>query len=612
MAMAAHALDDAKAKLPEGKAKQSYKKFVWDELLQYMALVSGVLVLIGLGSEYFLDRGLACTVARQMSRDEARFAVMWCSSDRHVRLVDMLPFVVFLQGLFLAGSHLLWETSAGSALEQFFAMAPSLSRLRDRQTGQYPFETVQIVRKLRDSYGNSGGNNAKNTSNIHIFSKYAIKLWVQLIASLACLLALIILSAFNDLFAVNFVCSEVGGFDQFGYQNTSFIVGYNPYDTLCTYTTATSMLTIWIADIVVLIITTGAAIVGIVWCRLPHWYQLDYRNYARFLYSFSMNDTSRARQSFQPSSKYKKTVKIQNDLDFLVMLLYNKDNGQGETFFDVQVELELEELFRVNFEDFSSYFSQLTIPKFKKSTEEINRLVKLVKDKLAQAEDEEECAFGKRLQELCYDELLSTRRLSFPEDLHVSNEPIPRVPYAVPLFICGLHLFCGSKGCTLLLLQLCREMTAVDFNTFFNPALTRNKPLQDDEKDKPRRNETESPKKSTPKSPDGHNDSNTATRREIEDKDVVSLQTPLDRVDSVLEENYSSLTFVRVSGSITSREGPQQTPLNERLASRGDNKRMYDLIVITCLEPHFQPSSGIQLCTISLAVRTVCYSKGHA
>eukprot|EP00118_Oscarella_pearsei_P014588 m.125880 g.125880 ORF g.125880 m.125880 type:complete len:590 (+) comp37880_c0_seq34:187-1956(+) len=579
MAMAAHALDDAKAKLPEGKAKQSYKKFVWDELLQYMALVSGVLVLIGLGSEYFLDRGLACTVSRRMSRDQARFAVMWCSSDKHVRLVDVLPFIVFLQGLFLAGSHLLWETSAASALEQFFAMAPSLSRLRDRQTGQYPFETVQIVRKLRDSYGNSGGNTkTKNTSNLHIFLKYEIKLWVQLTASLLSLSGLIILSAFNNRFAINFVCSNVGedsaALNHSGYRNTSSLVGYHPHDTMCTYTTAASMLTIWIADIIVLLITTGAAIVGVVWCGQPHWYQLDYKDYARFLFCFSMNDTSGARQSFRPSSKHRKSVKILHDLDFLVMLLYNKDNGQGETFFDVQVELELEELFRVNFEDFSSYFSQLTIPKFKKSTEEINRLVKLVKDKLAQAEDEEECAFGKRLQELCYDELLSTRRLSFPEDLHVSNEPIPRVPYAVPLFICGLHLFCGSKGCTLLLLQLCREMTAVDFNTFFNPALTRNKPSADadsqeidnsnlkvSDKTNSQQAETESPIPSSSEIAD----SDPAPRRKLVDRadphNIKLKKLGSDPINSVLEETYTSLTFIRASGNITSREGPQQTPV---------------------------------------------------
>eukprot|EP00118_Oscarella_pearsei_P014587 m.125769 g.125769 ORF g.125769 m.125769 type:complete len:344 (+) comp37880_c0_seq3:996-2027(+) len=260
---------------------------------------------------------------------------------------------------------------------------------------------------------------------------------------------------------------------------------------------------------------------------------------------------------------------------------------------------------------------KLTIPKFKKSTEEINRLVKLVKDKLAQAEDEEECAFGKRLQELCYDELLSTRRLSFPEDLHVSNEPIPRVPYAVPLFICGLHLFCGSKGCTLLLLQLCREMTAVDFNTFFNPALTRNKPSADadsqeidnsnlkvSDKTNSQQAETESPIPSSSEIAD----SDPAPRRKLVDRadphNIKLKKLGSDPINSVLEETYTSLTFIRASGNITSREGPQQTPLNKRLLSRGRQKKRYDLVVITCLEPHFQPSSARVMLELLLPANT--------
>ena len=75
-----------------------------------------------------------------------------------------------------------------------------------------------------------------------------------------------------------------------------------------------------------------------------------------------MNDAAGDRHCFKPYSNDKKAVKIRTDLDFLVMMLVTKDNGQGKTFFDVQVELVLEELFRFYFEGFATYFSQLIGP----------------------------------------------------------------------------------------------------------------------------------------------------------------------------------------------------------------------------------------------------------
>ena len=446
-----------KGHVAEGQAKETYKKFVWDELLQYMALVSGVLVLIGLGSEYFLDRGLACTVSTSMSRDEARFAVMWCSSNMQVRLVDGIPFVIFVQGLFLAGPHLLWETMAASALEQFFAMVPSLSRLRDRQTGQYPFETVEIVRKLRATYGETSQTGAR------YFSRYRLKLWVQLIASLIFLAVLGSLFYYTDFFAIHFICTEVGEdsatFRRAGYLNSSTLTGYNPYDTLCTYTTATSMSVIWGADVLVLIITTIAAISGVAWCMKPHyWAKLDYKSYASFLYSFSMNDTGAARQCFKPHSRHKKAVKIRTDLDFLVMMLFTKDNGQGETFFDVQVELELEELFRFHFEGFATYFSQLIGPPGPFTPQDLERRLDHIKNAVDTATErlenfstkldfgeDKRCVLGAKLLRLCYDKKQNTETNTFnPENL--------------PMYKSGLHLFCGSKGCTLSLLQICVEV----------------------------------------------------------------------------------------------------------------------------------------------------------
>ena len=438
------------------EAKETYKKFSWDEILHYMSLVSGMLALIGLGGEYFTgtDRGLACTVSNTLTRDEARFAVMWCASHMQVRLVDAVPFVMFVQGLFLAGPHLLWETMAAPALEQFFAMAPSLSRSCDCQTGEWPFETVEIVRKLKATY-------EKSETAV---SSYQWKLWVQLIVSLVFLVVLGVIFHFTGFFAVHFLCTKVGEdltFRRAGFNSTR-LTGYNPYDTLCTYTTANSMVVICCADIGVLIIAFIAAVKGVECCKKPHhWTKLDSSSYASFLYAFSMNPTAAAQHCYKPNLQHKKSLRIKTDLDLLVLMLFRKDKGLGETFFDVQVQLQLEKLFQRQLEDLSTYFCLLLgplslplKPTFAQVQEHrlrlIQKTVETAKKGSDFGKDKNRCVLGDKILQLCYDKRRSTFQSQLESNTSVEN--------TLPLYDSGLHLYCGSKGCALSLSQICGEV----------------------------------------------------------------------------------------------------------------------------------------------------------
>ena len=92
-------------------------------------------------------------------------------------------------------------------------------------------------------------------------------------------------------------------------------------------------------------------------------------------------------------------------------------------------------------------------------------------------------------------------------------------------------------------------MTAVDFNTFYNPKLIRRK--------KPEKAETKE-NDSDSEQPDAAEA--LETRSTTSDKSLIDF-TPWDKFDTVIEENYRNLNFLRVSENITGREGPQLSPV---------------------------------------------------
>ena len=425
------------------KANAVHKKFLWDEALYVLALVSGTLVFVALGQGIVMDNELSCAVPTSMNRDQARFVEQWCYAG--VSAIDGMPLLLFVQGLVIVGPHLFWEAVAEPALQQFFSMTTLLERLRDRNTGQYSFMTMQVVRKLMATY--------KGNHRLH--RVYFGKILAQLFTSAGFFAWLLYILFESNQFQADFLCRNVANdtsrvrFQSQVPASLSFEENL-PLDVLCTYNKAFFMFNVWIVDVIVVAAAAGAGVIGWWWYKRNHWVQLDYGSHANFLYSFSMN---RGSERYRPTNDHKRGVTLGKDLDFLLLLLFNKDNGKGETFFDALVDIELEERWGHDTEGYTSYRAKLFGTENKDAI--IDKEVTSLCNKNVESDTPGEkppdarwgrCLLGERLLQICYKQG-KERRDAKGRD--ISRRPFTR----------GLHLFCGSKGCTLMILRLCKDVS---------------------------------------------------------------------------------------------------------------------------------------------------------
>ena len=413
-----------------------YNRFIWDVVFRYFSFLGVALVLIGLGEEFFLERGLGCNAPPYVNRDQYTYVVLWCS--RQVRLVDLLPLLILIQTFAILAPQVLWEVYAAPSLQQFFSMAPKLQPLRDKTTGIYDVETSRIVVHLRGKY--------REKKTLQRF--YEFKLACQIILTYCFVVLMLALYLGGTVFQVDFICSEVGSVKRSVQFNVSMIKGLDPFNVRCTYTTAVTYFPLWIIDIVLLLISAVVGTFGRAWIKMNHWKELDHTGRADYCYSFGLNTDS---EKYEPSNSYKSNCTIKDDLDLLTLLLFNSDRGQGETFYDVLVELRLQERWANDFEDYSNYVSKIVnCPELRTTIkEELMNLTAVPsnggdmgRNNQSLESDLLPCLLGYHLIELC-------------------TIGISRDEHQYDLYDRTLHLFCGSRGCSLSLARLSRDVKLI-------------------------------------------------------------------------------------------------------------------------------------------------------
>ncbi|XP_065846733.1 uncharacterized protein [Oscarella lobularis] len=605
------------------KGSDLYKKFVWDEILRVVGAIASVLVIISLGEEFFFNRGLSCFVPSETNRDQAHYIMQWCT--RLVREIDRLPMILFGQSLALLAPHLIWETYASPALAQFFTMTPSLSRLRDRKSGQYSYETVQIVKLLQNAYRNQKS----------LFITYQLKLWVQFAGSLGFLIGQVFVYYLSNKFEEDLSCEGIYlGENVIAPLYTTYANVSDQFTVQCTYTTASLMRTIWIINLVALsvaLIVTGFALA---WCFFWHWDELDPVSRARFAYFLSMNPgavlhakdrdekettddsenlgaqsdsndinrndsenlgaqsdsndinkkkrndsnnnnkKTKSSQYYNPSSKYRRKARISNDLDFLVMLLFCKDRGLGESFFEVQIDVAIESLWAAEFDNYTSYFSESEVTNTSESESPKPR-----RNSASNKRKEEE-----NLRMMLYEKCSNYIKTGCKKEK----------------FKKALHLYCGSKGCSIKLLYLCEDMIAVDFNEFYNPESA---PTPEERLNQKVTNAVKGMLRKLELDGGEKNRELISSLSSIAEKlnlDIFTEETPglSGTANAIVEEKFATMSFMRVPENIMSKDGKESAQFTRNLAKRRaepqpqSNYHQYDLVVITCLEPHFRVSAA--------------------
>jgi hypothetical protein len=418
----AEGLDKAGAKEQKEHESRQYKRFLWDSILRYVAALGVTLVVVGLGEEFFLERGLACNTPDYVNRDQYTFVVVWCS--RMVRHVDLLPLLILIQSLCIFGAQEVWEIFVSSSLEQFFSLSPRLKRLRDKKTGCYDVDTARIVRHLCEKYQKK-----------HVlYRSYWAKIMIQMIVCFTFCIVMFEVYERGKKFERDFICHEVGSLykEHVNFNFTSSSERFKPFDADCTYTTAEAFLPVWIINLVLLFAGIGASTSAVIWLLFPHWTELDPVGKSDYYYYMGMNNGD-----YSPQRSHKMKKRIRDDLDFLVMLLFNLDRGQGESFYDVQVELKLQEKWSDDFEEYSTFLEKVYHMEFQGSLNDHAEEIIMNAMELPNA-------LG-----VCLFDILTRRVVE-------SKRPFEK----------ALHLFCGSKGSSIVVARVTRQLYAVDFNKY--------------------------------------------------------------------------------------------------------------------------------------------------
>ena len=165
---------DSRSQSSPGKSQNSPKEFIWDQLIVYAAYTFVVFTLLAAGEQFFTWSEARCLVSLNFNRDQAAYVNAYCTCTRHVRKMEQLSLLFLLEILFVGGPHIIWNKFASSALEQFFSMAPTIERYRDRETGRFDVDSIEIVQCLQTHFG----------SRQRLKSSYCIKLVVHLLAAL--------------------------------------------------------------------------------------------------------------------------------------------------------------------------------------------------------------------------------------------------------------------------------------------------------------------------------------------------------------------------------------------------------------------------------------------
>lgn len=484
------------------------KNFVWDDILLYMSSLGLTLALLGIAEEAFVDRSLACNTPLYVNRDQLSYVLLWCS--RHVRHLEELPLLILFQSLCIWAPHVIWEVYSSPAFTEFFSTALRVGQLRAKATGFYDDDTMRIIRKLKDKY----------TGTNFVRISYVVKLLVQAVASAVFLAVLLGLYQGGRLFDKDLLCPDIGKGDT-SIANVSRGIGN--MTVWCTYSASKSLLPLWVANIALLIVGFLASLVGIAWLHKSHSNELHCTGRSDRYYSLGINygiyDPSRIRGS---------ETKIRSDLDLLMLLLFSLDQGQGEAFRDLIVEVYLQERWTKDYEEHTVYLARqelLRIPlgeRLKLLRAEVQENINTTKEGTGVDHSKNLCMLGQDLLLVCLKGLKGRERE----------------------FNCALHIYAGSKGCTLAMAKISRQTFAIDFNQFYNPNL------------------------------------------------YVRTSTEV----KVVEELYSTtpdraITVLRVPVNVTNTISTYTEKFFKkmRLQPQGQGQlNRFDLIVISCLEPHFR------------------------
>ena len=334
---------DPKALVEEkGDAKDTdltSRELFWDKAVLFLATLIVALGAVDVFVEALRGGSAAvCFVDEEFNatRSQDLFIQNYCS--RRVRKIQHLSIFAFFQGLSIGVIHYLWKSSFNNNFNYFFTLVKSLSRFKEKDTGEYPYQNLAIVKKLQLEF--------------YVFGRRKVLIWYTIKLVVQAIAVLIVLFAtggyFREEFVSSFECPGKG-------DNISAWPYANMTVTCIALSTQAYHLT-WIVDLTLLCLMAVLLLWGLLWVLIwPHPKQLNSKQAALFAFTTGMDPAFYVPKSRLRYLSYmilncvckkcrKKETKpvpnISTDLEFFLMLLYRTDSSLGHAFYEGQVSLE--------------------------------------------------------------------------------------------------------------------------------------------------------------------------------------------------------------------------------------------------------------------------------
>ena len=305
------------------------KDFPWDLFMKYISSSILALTFTGIFVNFFMeDNAVSCFPpseidGRPSTLNEASFIDQHCANNYRIMLRKYFPIYLLVQGLVLIIPHYMWSSVFERDFDTFLTVATKIDCLRDNEIGEYSEKNFSQVKKLERKYNNKG----------LIFISYMIKSIVQLLFSLAFIVLNIvgILSAVIqeplDLFEFSFDC------------NVSNIAQWPEITVVpCVYSSLRLLEVSLIIDLILTILFAGLSFYGFSWCLCGlHGQQIGYCKIAEFAFQSLLEPDSHVSLLPRRSSSKHHKGRIEDDLDFLSLVLDRSDRIYGDAFRDILV-----------------------------------------------------------------------------------------------------------------------------------------------------------------------------------------------------------------------------------------------------------------------------------
>ena len=297
-------------KKDEKQSEKSVKKvspkavdFIWDKVVVLLCLLILALTVT------YLVVGL-------LHQTNMQFYIL-----NSIQTPPIVYFTVFLlvHALTIISPHCIWSLIFEKELKFFIELVKDLNWRRNLETGQYDKNDFDIVQKLEEVY-----------CHTTIYLSYKMKLILQILFSVLSLTFMMFY--FNsDFFLSSFPCPSV--------HNITLPEDWPLNTTIhCIPPSLHYLSIIRYVDMTFVSIVIAFLCCGLFWCGLKPASELNRKHIAQFVVSSCLVAEDYDPKPFSP--------RVTNDMEFLLTRLYPADTGYRNVFQDIQIQREINQLYK--------------------------------------------------------------------------------------------------------------------------------------------------------------------------------------------------------------------------------------------------------------------------